>query len=127
MRDVVADAGKRVDHGFHFVQHAVDDGRKPRERLVDVAMRKTLMQISGDDAPDPLVDLLDAPLRAQTEPGTGQQAEAKGGQQSQRKRLTDNMRNFPCLVHISAYENYVTVLQTPRRGADQRISWFTAT
>ena len=32
--DVVADAGERVDHRFHLVEHAVDDDRELGERLV---------------------------------------------------------------------------------------------
>ena len=28
--DVVADARERVDHRFHFIKHAIDDGREPR-------------------------------------------------------------------------------------------------
>jgi hypothetical protein len=29
MGDVVANAGERVNHGFHFIEHAVDDDREP--------------------------------------------------------------------------------------------------
>ena len=79
MGDVVTDAGERMDHRFHFIEHAVDDDRELRERLVDRSMRKPLAQISGDDALDPLVDLLDPFLRAHAQPCAGQQAEQNAG------------------------------------------------
>ena len=37
--DKKPDPGKRVDHRFHFIQHAVDDDRELRERLVDGTVR----------------------------------------------------------------------------------------
>src|SRR6476620_3168288 len=55
---------QRVDHRLHFIEHAIDDRRKLRERVVELAVRKPLPEISGDDALDPLVDLL-APARKQ--------------------------------------------------------------
>ena len=52
--DIVADAGQRMDHGLHLVEHAVDDDRQSRKRLVDITMWKPLAQIAGDDALNPL-------------------------------------------------------------------------
>ena len=75
--DVVADAGERVDHRFHFIEHAIDDDRELRKRLVDGTVRKPLAQIAGDDALNPLVDLLDPLLGAHAQPRAGQQAQTK--------------------------------------------------
>ena len=77
--DVVADAGERVDHRLHFIEHAVDDDGELRKRLVDVTMRKPLAQIAGDDALDPLIDLFDPLLGAHAQPRAGQQARQSAG------------------------------------------------
>ena len=87
MGDVVADAGERIDHRLHLVEHAVDDPGQPRERIVRPVLREPLAQLAGHDALDPLVHLLHAPLGAKAEPGTGQQAEAEGRQQAEGQRL----------------------------------------
>ena len=42
--DVVAHSGERVDHRFHFIEHAIDDDREPRKRVVDVAVWEPLAQ-----------------------------------------------------------------------------------
>jgi len=83
--------GERVDHRFHFIKHAVDDGGEPGKRLIDVTVWKPLAQIAGDDALDPLIDLLDPLLGTHAQPSASQQAQAKRRQQTQRQRLTDDM------------------------------------
>src|ERR1700752_398664 len=56
--DVVTYTSERVDHRFHFIEHAIDDDREPRKRIVHVAVWESLAQIAGDDALDPLIYLL---------------------------------------------------------------------
>src|SRR6516225_4264797 len=98
MRYVVADAGQRVDHGFHLIEHAVDNSCKPGKRLVDIPMWKTFAEIAGDNALNALIDLLDTPLRAQAEPRAGQQAKTKCREQTKHERLAHHMRDFSGLV-----------------------------
>jgi hypothetical protein len=109
MGDVVADAFERMDHRLHFIEHAVDDDREPGKRLVDVAIRQPLAQIAGDDALDPLVDLLDALLGAHAQPRAGQQAKQKGGQQAERQRLADDVGDLARLVDFPADHQRVAI------------------
>ena len=66
---------------------AVDDGRKPGKWLINVPMREPLAEIAGDDALNALIDLFDALLRAQAEPGSGHQAKAKCRKKTERERF----------------------------------------
>ena len=72
MGDVVTYPGERVDHRFHFIEHAVDDDGELRKRLVDVTVWKPLAQITGDDALDALINLLDLLLGAHAQPRASQ-------------------------------------------------------
>ena len=100
--DVVADAGQRMDGGFQFIEHAVDDGGEPRERFIDIPVRQPLAQISGDDALDPQVDLLDASLRTNAQPRAGQQPKTERGQQAKPQRAADDPGDFPGLVDVAS-------------------------
>ena len=111
--------GERVDHRFHFIEHAIDDGGELRKRLIDVTVWKPLAQIAGDDALDPLVDLFDALLGAHAQPRAGQQAQAaKRRQQTQRQRLTDDMGNFPGFVDLASDHQRVAIRHSPGDRAD---------
>jgi hypothetical protein len=45
-----------MDHRFYFIQHAVNDDRKFRKRLVHGTVRQPLAEVGGDDALNPLID-----------------------------------------------------------------------
>ena len=115
MGDVVADAGQRMDGGFQFIEHAVDDAGEPRERFIDIPVRQPLAQISGDDTLDPQVDLLDASLRTNAQPRAGQQPEAERGQQAKPQRATDHPGDFPGLVDVASNHQYMAVDQGSAR------------
>ena len=114
MRDIVTDAGQRMDHGFHFIEHAIDDDRELENGSSTVPMRQPLAQISGDDALNPLIDLLDPSLRAHAEPCAGQQTEAKCRQQAERERLPYDTGNFPGLIDISSDHQHVAACRIRR-------------
>ncbi|OIQ67839.1 hypothetical protein GALL_505810 [mine drainage metagenome] len=116
--DIVTNTGERVDHRFHFIEHAVDDDREFRERLIDVAMRKPLAQIAGDDALNPLVDLFDAILRAHAQPRAGEQAKTEARQQAQHERHTDDMGNFIGFIDFPPHHQHLTARRAPRDRAD---------
>ena len=113
MGDVVADAFERVDHRLHFVEHAVDDDREPGKRLVDVTVWQPLAQIAGDDALDPLVDLLDALLGPHAQPRACQQAKQEGRQQAERQRLTDDMGDLARLVDLASDHQRIAIGHAP--------------
>jgi hypothetical protein len=98
-----------MDHGFHLIEHAVDDSREPRERIVDISIRQTLAQITRDDALDALIDLVNALLGAQAEPCAGEQAKTEGRQQTKRQRLADNVGNFTPLIDVASDDQDITV------------------
>jgi hypothetical protein len=110
-----------MDHRFHFIEHAIDDDREPRERLVDGTVRQSLAEIAGDDALNPLVDVLDPPLGAHAQPGAGQQAKKKGGQQTQQQRLADDMRDFPGFIDIPPNHQHVAVVHAPGDRTDDLV------
>ena len=116
--DVVADAGERVDHRFHFIEHAVDDDGELRERLVDITVRKPFAQVAGDDALDPLVDLFDPLLGAHAQPRAGQQAQEKRRQQAQRERLTDDVGDLPRFVDLTSDHQRVAAWHSSGDRAD---------
>jgi hypothetical protein len=61
-----------VDHRFHFIKHAIDNGSKLGKRLVDVAVWKPLTQIAGYDTLDSLIYFLHLFLGAQAQPCASQ-------------------------------------------------------
>src|SRR6202041_1852168 len=116
--DIVAASGKRMAPRFHLVEHAVDDDRELRKRLVDGAIRKPLAQIAGDDALNPLVDLFDAPLRPPAQPRAGKQAKTKTRQQAQRHRQADDMGNLVGFVDFASHYQDIAIWHAPCDGAD---------
>ena len=93
--------------------------QKRNGRKIDpCAVRKPLPQIAGDDALNPLIDFLDALLGAYAQPCAGQQAKAKGRQQTQRQRLTDDMGDFAGLIDISSEDEDVAISHAPRDRTD---------
>jgi hypothetical protein len=84
-------------------------------------VRKPLAQIAGDDALNPLVDLLDPPLGAHAQPGAGQQAKAKARQQTEPERLTDDMGDLLGLVDIAPEHQHVAVSHAPRDRPDHLV------
>src|SRR6266481_4662954 len=119
MGDVVAYPCERVDHRFHFIKHAIDDGRQPRKRIVDVTVRKPLAQIAGNDTLNMLIYIFDALLSPHAQPRTSQQAQAKRRQQTQRERLTDNMGNLPGFVDLSSDRQRVAIRHSAGDRADR--------
>src|SRR6202023_4147755 len=86
--------------------------------LIHVTVRKPLAQITGDDALNPLVDLFDAFLGAHAQPPAGQQTKTKARQETERERLTDDVRDFAGLIDLSAKDEHVTVSHAPTDRAD---------
>src|ERR1700712_3865774 len=121
--DVIADAGERVDHRFHFIKHAIDDSGKIRKRIGDVAVRKPLTQIAGDDTLNSLIYLFDALLRPPAHPRPGQQAQAKCRQQPQRKRLTDDVGNLPGFVDLTSNHQGIAIWRSLSYRADHVGLW----
>ena len=117
--DVVADAGQRMDHRFHFVEHAVDDAGEPRERLVDIPVRKPLAQVAGDDALDPLVDLLDASSGHERSARRRPAARSRTPAAGQAPAPADDPGDFPGLVDVASDHQYIAVIKAPCDGPDQ--------
>ena len=115
--DIVAYTRQRVDHRLHFIEHAIDDRRKLRERVVEVAVGKPLPEVSGDDALDPLVDLLDSFLCTHAQPRSRQEAETERRQQTKRKRLANDVRNLGCFVDLAPDHQNVAILHASRDRA----------
>lgn len=120
MGDVVADAGERVDHRLHLVEHAVDDPGQPREWIVRSALREPLAQLAGHDALDPLVHLLHASLGADAQPGASQQTEAEGRQQAQGQRLPHHARYLARLIDVPSHHQDIAAIETSADRPDDR-------
>nr|WP_245285269.1 hypothetical protein [Bradyrhizobium sp. WSM3983] len=122
MRDVVTDAGERVDHRLHLIEHAIHDRSESGERIVYFSIGETLTKVAGDDALNPLIDLLDAPLRAHAQPDARQQAKAERRQQPQCEGLAHDGRNLAGLVDIASKQEDIAIVQMPADSPDQRIA-----
>ena len=85
-------------------------------------MRKTLAEVTSDDALNPLIDLFDPPLRAYAQPGSSQQAKAERRQEAQREGLPHDARNLAGLVDVPSHDQDVAVFQTPAYRPNQRIT-----
>src|ERR1700730_5333151 len=101
MRYVVADACRRVDESVHLVEHGVDYHRKFGEGIVGLPVREAFMQVAGDDALYPLVDLNDAFASISAQRHTDRKAKKQSGNQAKRQRLTNDARDLPDFIDIS--------------------------
>src|ERR1700730_15757764 len=117
MSYVVANACKGVDESFHLVEHAVDYHRKVGERIVDLPMRKALMQVASDDALNLLVDLQDALPGTSAQRHTDCKAKKHSGNQTKRERPTHNACDLPDFIDIASNHQHVAARQASRDHA----------
>src|ERR1700751_1945808 len=122
MGNIVADTRKRVDHGFHLIEHSVDDGRQSREGLVCTAMRKPLAKVACDNASNSLIDLLDPLFGANTQPRPRYHAEDEQGQKAERERFTNHLRELPGFIDVSSDHKHRAIRQPPADGPNQRVA-----
>src|SRR6202171_6717134 len=98
MRYVIADARKVMDESFHLVEHAIDDHRKFGEGIVGVPMRKSFMQVAGNDALYPLVDLNDTFPGASAQRHAHREAKQHSGNQTKRERPANDACDLPDFI-----------------------------
>src|SRR6202051_3696208 len=108
-----------MDQSFHLVEQAIDYHRKFGEGIADVPIREPFMQIPGDDALNPLVDLRDTLLGTSSQRHTDRKAKNQRGNQAERERTTDDPCDLPDFIDISSNHQHVSVRQTSRYQADR--------
>ena len=115
MGDVVADAFERMDHRFHFVEHAVDDHGKIRKRLVGIAVL-----ISGGFGISKGVDQFMLPSCGSDRTTNTLKSIFKGknvevSDLTEIKTLTDTYSEKTCQAHVSTPSEQANI--------DYRIYW----
>src|SRR4029077_16451878 len=114
--DVVADTGYFADQRFDIAKHSIDANGQLVERITASARRQALAQITGNDTLDSSIDFRDSIVSTLAQYNSDDQRQCKCRQQSQKKRLPDDVRDLDDLIDVAADHKDMTVRQEGRNN-----------